>query len=237
MKLNRKQLRRIINEVLENENTRPPRIFVLVGPPSVGKSTWIQSTFGDMSPFVINRDDIVEQVADTYDWTYDDMFVTPPEDAQIGESDPKYGDVQSPPSWMTWAQSVFSLVMEANGKVQAAFNQRVSGAAPSGQDIVVDMTNMNAGARARAMAAIEGRQDDYEKIAVDFKFEGAEEVIMSVAQKRAEAAQRMGKSKTIPPAAFQRMFGAYEAPTLDEGFDSIVEVDNRELLRDLADQD
>jgi len=235
MKINRIQLRRIIKEAVEN--TRPPRIFVLVGPPSVGKSTWIKNTFGDTNPYVINRDDIVEKVAASYNWTYNDMFVTPPEDAVIGESDPKYGEVITPPSWMTWAKSIFSIVIEANGKVQEAFNQRVSGAAPSGQDVVVDMTNMNAAARARAMAAIEGRQDDYEKIAVDFKFEGAEDVIMRVAQKRAEAAARMGKSKTIPPAAMQRMMGAYEAPSLDEGFDSIVEVDNREILRDLADQD
>jgi hypothetical protein len=235
MKITRRQLRRIVKEAIET--TRPPRIFVLVGPPSVGKSTWIKNTFRDTIPYVINRDDIVEQVASTYGWTYDDMFVTPPEDATIGESDEKYGEVQASPSWMTWAQSVFSLVMEANGAVQSAFNQRVSGAVPSGLDVIVDMTNMNAAARARALNAIEGRQDDYEKIAVDFKFEGAEDVIMRVAQKRAEAAARMGKSKTIPPAAMQRMMGAYEAPSLDEGFDSIVEMDNREILRDLADQD
>ena len=235
MKITRRQLRRIVKEAIET--TRPPRIFVLVGPPSVGKSTWIKNTFRDTIPYVINRDDIVEQVASTYGWTYDDMFVTPPEDATIGESDEKYGEVQVSPSWMTWAQSVFSLVMKANGAVQKAFNQRVSGAVPSGLDVIVDMTNMNAAARARALNAIEGRQDDYEKIAVDFKFEGAEDVIMRVAQKRAEAAERMGKSKTIPPAAMQRMMGAYEAPSLDEGFDSIVEMDNREILRDLADQD
>ena len=235
MKITRRQLRRIVKEAIET--TRPPRIFVLVGPPSVGKSTWIKNTFRDTIPYVINRDDIVEQVASTYGWTYDDMFVTPPEDATIGESDEKYGEVQVSPSWMTWAQSVFSLVMEANGAVQSAFNQRVSGAVPSGLDVIVDMTNMNAAARGRALNAIEGRQDDYEKIAVDFKFEGAEDVIMRVAQKRAEAAVRMGKSKTIPPAAMQRMMGAYEAPSLDEGFDSIVEMDNREILRDLADQD
>ena len=245
MKLSRRQLRRIIKEAIEV--TRPPRIFVLVGPPSVGKSTWIKNTFRDTIPYVINRDDIVEQVASTYGWTYDDMFVTPPEDATIGESDEKYGEVLSAPSWMTWAQSVFSLVMEANGKVQSAFNQRVSGAVPRFDDvkpdIVVDMTNMNVAARSRALQAVSGArskshyQGDYEKIAVDFKFEGAEDVIMRVAQKRAEAADRMGKSKTIPPAAMQRMMGAYEAPSLDEGFDSIVEMDNREILRDLADQD
>ena len=47
----------------------------------------------------------------------------------------------------------------------------------------------------------------------------------------------MGKSKTIPPAAFERMFNAYEQPTLEEGFDSIVEVDNRQMLADLIDRD
>ena len=148
---------------------------------------------------------------------------------------------------MTWAQSVFSLVMEANGKVQSAFNQRVSGAVPRFDDvkpdIVVDMTNMNVAARSRALQAVSGDrskshyQGGYEKIAVDFKFEGVEEIVMRVAQKRAEAAQRMGKSKTIPRSAMERMFNAYERPTLDEGFDSIVEVDNREILRDLADHD
>jgi len=235
VKLSRKQLRLIISEAIESR--RPPRIFVLVGPPSVGKSTWIKSTFVDAVPYVINRDDIVDQIASTYGWTYDDMFVTPPEDAVLGAADPVYGEVQESPAWMTWAKWVFSNVIEANVKVQAAFQQRVSGAVPSGEDIVVDMTNMNKAARARALSAISGSESEYEKIGVDFKFEGAEEVVIKVAQKRAEAAERMGKSKTIPEAAMRRMMGAYEKPSIDEGFDSIVEVDNRQILRDLADHD
>lgn len=235
MKITRRQLRRLIAEALETN--RRPRIFVLVGPPSVGKSTWIKNTFIDSKPYVINRDDLVEEVAAQYGWTYDDMFVNPPAEAQVGDYDPKYGEVEEPPSWMTWVSSVFSNVMEANGRVQQMFNQRVSGAVPSGQDIVVDMTNMNARARSGALKAIEGYEGQYEKIAVDFKFEGSEDIIVSVAQKRAEAALRMGKSKTIPPAAFSRMFSSYETPTTEEGFDSIVEVDNRQLLADLIDRD
>jgi GTPase SAR1 family protein len=85
-----------------------PKLFVLVGPPSVGKSMWIKSTFKNKKPYVINRDDIVDEVLSGYGWTYDDMFVTLPEDANIGDTDEKA------PGWMTWTKTVFSTVFEAN---------------------------------------------------------------------------------------------------------------------------
>lgn len=205
------------------------KMIVLVGPPSVGKSTWIKSNFPNA--YIINRDDIVDKVASSYGWTYDDMFATPPIDAEIGDSDEKFGNVVAAPSWMTWAKTIFDKVQEANGKVQQLMNSRVSGAHPSGQDIVVDMTNMNAGSRKSAMKAIEGNEDKYHKVAVDFKFKGAEDVIKKMAEKRAEAAQRMGKSKTIPPNVFDKMFSSYQEPTEAEGFDEIISVDNIENLK------
>lgn len=205
------------------------KMIVLVGPPSVGKSTWIKSNFPNA--YIINRDDIAEKVASSYGWTYDDMFAKPPVDAQVGDSDEKFGNVVAAPSWMTWAKTVFDKVQEADGKVQQLMNSRVSGAHTSGEDVVVDMTNMNAGSRKSAMKAIEGNEGDYHKVAVDFKFKGAEDVIKKMAEKRAEAAQRMGKSKTIPPDAFDRMFSSYEEPTKSEGFDEIRAEDNIEDLK------
>ena len=74
-------------------------------------------------------------------------------------------------------------------------------------------------------------EGDYHKVAVDFKFKGAEDVIKKMAEKRAEAAQRMGKSKTIPPDAFDRMFSSYEEPPTAEGFDEVISVDNIESLK------
>jgi flagellar biosynthesis GTPase FlhF len=205
------------------------KMIVLVGPPSVGKSTWIESNFP--TAYIISRDDIVDKVASSYGWTYDDMFATPPADAQVGDSDEKFGNVVAAPSWMTWAKTIFDKVQEANGKVQQLMNSRVSGAHPSGQDVVVDMTNMNAGSRKSAMKAIEGNEDKYHKVAVDFKFKGAEDVIKKMAEKRAEAAQRMGKSKTIPPNVFDKMFSSYQEPVEAEGFDEIISVDNIENLK------
>ena len=232
VKITRRQLKQLIVEMMTPDNMgvagEKKNMFVLVGPPSVGKSRWIDDTF-DIKPYIISRDDIVLEVADQYGWTYDDMFAGPPEDAVIGDVHPEYGEVVAPPSYMTWASSVYSKVNEANAEVHNLYMQRVSGALPSGQDIIVDMTNMNKGSRSRALNAIDGHRDDYEKIAVVFEFQGAEQAIRKVADIRSKE-----ENKTIPSDAFDRMFSGYEPVSLDEGFDAIINVDNRSILRDLA---
>ena len=59
-----------------------PKLFFLIGPPAVGKSTWIQNNadiIGDAA--VVNRDEMVEQVASsTSIGTYDEMYVKAPSD-------------------------------------------------------------------------------------------------------------------------------------------------------------
>jgi len=234
MKLILENWNKFINEAEEELATN--KIFVLVGPPSVGKSHWLKETFKEEMPYIINRDDIVTDVAKSLGWTYDDLFVPPEQEAQEGDTDEKYGTVVPSPPYMTWQPLSYDKVLAANNQVHKIFTQRVAGAQPSGKDIVVDMTNMNAGARSGALKAIEGAAEgDYEKIAVVFKFEGAEDIIKKVAAKRAAQAREEGESKTIPPAAFDRMFKAFQ--TVDagsEGFDEVVDVDNRAVLQQLA---
>ena len=212
------------------------KIYVLVGPPSVGKSTWVKQTFKDVEPYIINRDDLAEEVASQYGWTYDDMFITPPQDSVEGDTSDKYGDVIKAPSYMNWPGApkvVYDKVVEANGKVQKLFNERVAGA--KGQDnIVVDMTNMNSGSRKSALKAIEGSESDYQKVAVVFNFKGAEDIIKSVAQKRAEEAKKMGKSKTISAEVMDRMFKNYQEVSPEEGFDEVINRDNTEELKKLT---
>jgi len=209
------------------------KIYVLVGPPSVGKSTWIKKTFSDVKSYVINRDELVEEVAEEYGWTYDDMFMAPPQESVEGDVSDKYGKVVPAPSYMNWPGApkvVYDKVIEANSKVQDLFNKKVAGA--KGEDnIVVDMTNMSAGARKGALKPIEGSQSDYEKIAVVFNFKGAEEIIKKVAQKRAEEAKKIGKSKTISSDVFDRMFKNYQEVSPEEGFDKVIEQDNIEELK------
>ena len=216
---------RTTRELIRNLSEKK-KMIVLVGPPSIGKSTWIKNNFPDA--YVINRDDIVDKVASSYGWTYEDMFATPPSDAQVGDYDEKFGKVVANPKG---DKIVFDKVFKANGDVQKLMKSRNYGAHPSNKDIVVDMTNMTPSARKNALKAIEGNEDKYYKVAVDFKWAGAEDVIRAMAEKRAEAAERMGKSKTIPSDVFDKMFSSYKEPTKSEGFDEIRAEDTIEDLK------
>ena len=225
-----KNVKSYIKFVKENLQNTNKTIYVLVGPPSVGKSTWIKQTFVDVEPYIINRDEIVEQVSKTYGWTYDDLYVGPLPEQKEGDVSEKYGTVVKSPEYMTWQPLSYDKVMEANGKVAELFSKKVS-EAKSQENIVVDMTNMNAGSRVGALKAIEGVEHEYRKVAVVFNFKGAEDIIKKVAQKRAEEAKKLGLSKTIPPEAFDRMFKSFQEVSTEEGFDEVVNVDNTEKLK------
>lgn len=225
-----KNVKSYIKFVKENLQNTNKTIYVLVGPPSVGKSTWIKQTFVDVEPYIINRDEIVEQVSKTYGWTYDDLYVGPLPEQKEGDVSEKYGTVVKSPEYMTWQPLSYDKVMEANGKVAELFSKKVS-EAKSQENIVVDMTNMNAGSRVGALKAIEGVEHEYRKVAVVFNFKGAEDIIKKVAQKRAEEAKKLGLSKTIPPEAFDRMFKSFQEVSPEEGFDEVVNVDNTEKLK------
>jgi predicted kinase len=61
-------LRRLIKETLTSKR----KLYVLVGPPGVGKSTWIKHNVND--PYVISRDNIVDDRRRQLGLKYDDMF-------------------------------------------------------------------------------------------------------------------------------------------------------------------
>ena len=244
MRITEAGLRTVIRSILlreeldaEQSNNSPGakrKIYVLVGPPSVGKSNWIDMNFKPGSAYIISRDVVAEDVAKSMGWTYDDMFEKPPKDAQIGDVDPKFGEVVRSPSYMTWQPLSYSGVVEGNKEIGSAFGALVAGAANSGKDIIIDMTNMNVGSRKGALAAIKGREEEFERVAVIFPFEGAEGAVKRVSQWRAKKAKERGESKTVPPDAIDRMMGAYEPVTPAEGFDDVRVFDNRAKLRDLA---
>jgi predicted kinase len=218
-------------EMLEDKR----KIFVLVGPPAVGKSTWIKNTFQKDDPYIINRDDIVEEVASKMGMTYDDMFSAPPKDATIGTEDEKYGTVVNSPSFMTWQPLSYSNILDANKLINDKLNDKIKNAATSGRDIVVDMTNMTVNARKQALKSISGKEDVFHKVAVVFPFHGAEHIIKKMAFKRSQEIKSQGGSKTIPPEVLDRMMSSFQQIAPEEGFDEVVEMDNRQKLKELLD--
>ena len=216
-------------EMLEGKK----KIFVLVGPPAVGKSTWIKNTFQKDDPYIINRDSIVEEVASQMGMTYDDMFSAPPKDSTIGTEDEKYGTVVSSPSFMTWQPLSYSNILDANKLINDKLNDKIKNAATSGRDIVVDMTNMTANARKQALKSISGKEEMFHKVAVVFPFHGAEHIVKKMAFKRSQEIKSQGGSKTIPPEVLDRMMNSFQEIAPEEGFDEVVEMDNRQKLKEL----
>jgi len=205
------------------------KIYVLVGPPSIGKTTWINQNFGDTPPYVISRDKVVEAIASAKNWTYDDLFVCPPKSAKLGDFDVKYGEVVRSPEYMTWQPLSYSHVVAANDRVETEFREKICEA--SGYDtIVVDMTNLNKDARRRALKPIEGKEADYKKIAVVFRFDGAENTVLELSRLRSMVSAKNGRPKTVTEETVKRIIGSFENICGDEGFDNVMSVDNRSLL-------
>lgn len=177
---------------LIRENISRPKIYVLVGPPGVGKSWWVRDNVVD--PYIISRDDIVDAVRLPHGLKYNEMFG--PKGKHLAKD------------------------------IDARFNERVRGAANSGHDIVVDMTNMGVSSRKNALKAISGREKEYEKIAVFFDYRGSEDKVQRSVNLRAAELD----DKNLSPAIIQGMFNRLEIPTREEGFDDIIVVDPSDAL-------
>ena len=178
---------KLLRQIIRESVTRP-KIYVLVGPPGVGKSHWVRQNVQD--PYVISYDNIVDAVRSPLGLKYDD-------------------------------------VAGARGKafskeIKSRFKDLVAGAADSGQDIVVDMTNMGVKARKRALDSIKGREIDFEKIAVFFDFRGMEDLVQQSVDRRSQELD----DKHLSPGIIRGMIGGLELPTREEGFDDIINVDN-----------
>lgn len=202
-------------------------LYVLIGPPAIGKTTWIKRYAPNAS--VISRDDVVERIAHQRGLTYDDAYASPPEGAKAGETIEgmeRFGKVV--PSVLDWRPYDFevcqSIYTQANKELIDISNKYAN----SEHDVVLDMTNMDKANRALYMPIFK----DHKKVAVVFNFKGDELInaLKKNAQKRSVELAKQGKTKTISGDVIDRMVAAYEPPEATEGFDDIVFYDNSSHL-------
>jgi len=241
MKLTRRQLKKLIMEALDF-TPEATDMFVLIGPPSIGKSTWISENVPDA--YIVSSDEVTESVAASHKMSYDDMFEYPQQPTlRSGDPNPAFNRNEIHPlfgkvveqgiEWKKWLPYAYEKVNAAEIQALDKLEQVKKDAKFSGKPIVIDMTNMNVGTRKRIIdEMVKYTGMNLRKIGVVFEFEGAEQDIKNVAMSRNILKQMSGKGpKTIPDVAFDRMMGSYEPPAPGE-FDKVIHVDNRGKLKD-----
>jgi len=206
-------------------------LYVLIGPPAVGKSTWIRHYVPTAK--VLSRDDVVERIAKANDMTYDDAYVSPDQTLEMGSTVPgmeRFGHIV--PSILSWREKDFSVPQSIQVRATDELAQAAKAYANGSDDVVIDMTNMNKENRALFMPHF---GTDFRKVAVVFNFHSDEllSAIKQRAKQRSEEIARQGGSKTISGEIIDRMVTSYEAPEVSEGFDQIVHHDNSEFLLQL----
>ena len=86
-------------------------------------------------------------------------------------------------------------------------------------DIVVDRTNMSRKSRKVFLESVASASSDHAKIALNFSL--PEKTLFERLDARAKAT-----GKDIPRGVVMNMFKNYDAPSKDEGFDYVFEIDN-----------
>ena len=153
-----------------------PRLYMLVGVPGSGKSTWVNRQIETMDKYYIaSTDRLLEIYACMLGATYNDVFK---------------GHI---------------------GYAEKAMMTHVKDAVMYNYDIIWDQTNTSRKSRAKKLAMI---PDTYEKIAVFFPTPETGELDRRLASR---------KDKTIPFHVLDGMVEMLEEPTVDEGFDSVIE--------------
>jgi len=198
-------------------------LYVLIGPPAIGKSTWIKR-FAPHAE-VISRDDAIERIAHAHGLTYDDAYAFPPErseDGQIISGMEKFGKVV--PSDLDWRQHDFEVCRDIHRQAAKELKDMSMSCASGDNDVVLDMTNMDKKSRSLYMPLF----THHKKVAVVFNFKGDKLIaaLKKNAIKRSEELAKQGKNKTITGGIIDRMVAAYEAPETTEGFDDIVSYDS-----------
>lgn len=207
-----------------------PKLYILVGPPAVGKSTWVQKNAPNA--MVVNRDDIVDGIASHYGLSYDEAFIAPPDQDKVSDGDvvsgfEKYGSVvKSDLDFREWDFTTPKLIQD---KASDMLDKKLNRLSSHSFDVVVDMTNMTKEYRANALKYF---GDQFHKVAVVFNFSSPKliDAIKANVKKRNAELKKIGKGKSIPEEAIDRMVDSYEAPDRSEGFDEISNYDNSKFL-------
>ena len=220
-------------------------IYVLIGPASIGKTTYLKNiNFPRELTSSISRDDIVDSITDKYGYTYNELFTFPPVDAELGSIVPgfeKYGKVVETPEVARHVCPVsYETLNTVNAEIHHTYYNAYEKAVndPEISFVTLDRVHMLKKERLVYFPYLEGKRDKFYITAVLFNFKDPDvlDIISELSEMRRKQIEQTGRFKTIPRDIQQRMIDRYEDVTLEEGFDSILEIDTLPKLRELINE-
>ena len=217
------------------------KIYILIGPPAVGKSSWMRRAFRNRKPYTINRDDIIERQFSETGMSNFQMYNVPvPSNLKDGDMNPKYPELGPVVSYEFGGKPRrgYKNALEASTNVNKIFADMVQQAIDKKYfTIVFDGLYSTPKQRIDMLAALSKLPNykDYKKIAVFFEFKGYEKEIKKGAAERAIDLKRKygeGFKREISDEAYEKIFSSIIEPTLEEGFDEVrlVDIRGREIV-------
>lgn len=217
-------------------------IYVLIGPASIGKTTYLKNIgFPPEITDTISRDDIVDLITDKYGYTYDELFIFPPADSKIGSiisGFEKYGKVIKTPDVAKHVCPVsYEILNSVNAEIHNTYYNSFERALNNPETIFItlDRVHMLKKERLIYFPYLEVKRDMFYVTAVLFNFKDPDvlDIISEISERRRKQIEQTGRFKTIPRDVQKRMIERYEDVSTEEGFDSIIEIDTLPKLREL----
>jgi predicted double-glycine peptidase len=219
-------------EAKKNVRNTTKNFYVLVGPPAVGKTSWIDQFVKKAGETftIISRDQIIEdQIFPKYKLANKELYtVVPPKDSVVGETVKgfeKYGKVIEDRK----GRKAYKNILEANEEVEKQIKKQTAAAfSTKPQNIIIDAINGTDTERKRAISLVTNHPE-YKKIAVYFEFEPYKKEIEARAQERAKGMQKqLGASfaRSVSKEDYSKIFPRITKPHSSEGFDEIQSYDS-----------
>jgi len=219
---------------LKESNEGERNLYVLIGPPAVGKSSWIRKHIKE-DKIIISKDDIIEKVIfPKYGLSNRDLFSTGAEEYEVDAEHPekkKLGKVKKIKRYSRSQQKdvekkVFDVAYEAAEEMNRIHDSRIQSALASGvKNIIVDAMHMQRSTRKSTIDLVRGNKD-FKIIGVVFPFQGYEKQIKQSADTRSKAyIEKLGSDfdREVSWEDYRRIYSSYEPPSMSEGFDKLEE--------------